>query len=61
MSAFLACQDVVISALKGRDISARGKRSAAPGSEENESPALKGRNSRPGIKCHNEGRGMAEG
>ena len=61
MSASLAYQDVVIFALKGRDISARGKPSAAPGSEENESQALKGRNSLPGVQCHNEGQCLAEG
>ena len=61
MSAFSACRDGVISALKGRDISARGKRGAAPGSEENESQALKGRNSPPGIQRHNEGQCLPEG
>ena len=45
----------VVSAPKGRNISAQGKRSAALGSGEHESLALKGRNSRPGVKCHNEG------
>ena len=51
----------MVFALEGRDISARGKHSAAAGSEENESQALKGRNSLPGIQCHNEGQCLAEG